>query len=226
MRPCRKSRASDLRRSWLRYRAVDREFVGSGLVDTPMHLDALTEDICIRGIRVPLRFGFNHEFANSTGIIAFAVAVRLGLEEVPRHWCGADVASSLSRAIDAFRRSCCHPARFHSGLVGRSLIGMRGKWSDAKQNLIAHVAEQLAVRDIETVMRNARPERLAGLRRCRRRLAALLDLAALRQMPLVSTGFGFLGCFGLRISRPPLFFPDIVAPAILIEGPVGLLPRS
>jgi hypothetical protein len=66
----------------LRYRAVDREFVGSGLVDTPMHLDALTEDIRIRGIRVPLRFGFNHEFATLDGNHRIAVAVRLGLEEV------------------------------------------------------------------------------------------------------------------------------------------------
>jgi hypothetical protein len=67
----------------LRYRAVDREFVGSNLVDTPKHLDALTEEIRIHGIRVPLRFGFNHEFATLDGNHRIAAALRLGLVEVP-----------------------------------------------------------------------------------------------------------------------------------------------
>ena len=66
----------------LRYRAVDRD-VGSNLVDTPKHLDALTEDIRFHGIRVPLRFGFNHEFATLDGNHRIAAALRLGLDKVP-----------------------------------------------------------------------------------------------------------------------------------------------
>jgi hypothetical protein len=67
----------------LRYRAVDRELIGSDLVDTPKHLDALTEDIRIHGIRLPLRLGFNHEFATLDGNQRIAVALRLGLDELP-----------------------------------------------------------------------------------------------------------------------------------------------
>ncbi|MEV6896350.1 ParB N-terminal domain-containing protein [Amycolatopsis sp. NPDC051372] len=66
-----------------RYRAVDREVVGSALVDTPRHLDELTRDIARRGILVPLRLGFNEEFGILDGNHRIAVAVRLGLAEVP-----------------------------------------------------------------------------------------------------------------------------------------------
>ncbi|MGH6654087.1 MAG: hypothetical protein ACRDVE_02645 [Actinocrinis sp.] len=66
-----------------RYRAVDREHVGSALVDTPRHLDALTVDIAERGILVPLRLGFNEEFGTLDGNHRIAAAIRLGLESVP-----------------------------------------------------------------------------------------------------------------------------------------------
>jgi len=66
-----------------RYRAVDREFVGSALADTPRHLDALTVDIGRRGILTPLRLGFNEEFGTLDGNHRIAVAIRLGLETVP-----------------------------------------------------------------------------------------------------------------------------------------------
>ncbi|MEV6609458.1 hypothetical protein [Kutzneria sp. NPDC051319] len=66
-----------------RYRAVDRELVGSALVDTPHHLDALTADIGARGILTPLSLGFNEEFATLDGNHRIAVALRLGLESVP-----------------------------------------------------------------------------------------------------------------------------------------------
>ncbi|MFF4595473.1 ParB N-terminal domain-containing protein [Amycolatopsis sp. NPDC001319] len=67
----------------VRYRAVDRELVGSALVDTPRHLDELAADIARRGILTPLRLGFNEEFAILDGNHRIAVAVRLGLGEVP-----------------------------------------------------------------------------------------------------------------------------------------------
>ena len=66
-----------------RYRAVDREVIGSALVDTPRHLDALTEDIGRRGIQVPLRLEFNELFGTLDGNHRIAVAIRLGLLEVP-----------------------------------------------------------------------------------------------------------------------------------------------
>jgi ParB-like chromosome segregation protein Spo0J len=66
-----------------RYRAVDREQVGSALVDTPKHLDELTEDVRRRGILVPLRLGFNDHFAVLDGNHRIAVALRLGLTDVP-----------------------------------------------------------------------------------------------------------------------------------------------
>jgi hypothetical protein len=66
-----------------RYRAVDREIVGSALVDTPRHLDALTVDIGRRGILTPLRLGFNEEFGTLDGNHRIAVGIRLGLETVP-----------------------------------------------------------------------------------------------------------------------------------------------
>jgi len=66
-----------------RYRAVDRELVGSALVDTPQHLDALTADIALHGIHTPLRLGFNATFATLDGNHRIAVALRLGLPTVP-----------------------------------------------------------------------------------------------------------------------------------------------
>ncbi|WIX81310.1 hypothetical protein QRX50_11345 [Amycolatopsis carbonis] len=67
----------------LRYRAVDRELVGSALVDTPRHLDELAEDIARRGVLTPLTLGFNEEFGVLDGNHRIAVAVRLGPAEVP-----------------------------------------------------------------------------------------------------------------------------------------------
>ncbi|MEU6347013.1 hypothetical protein ABZ883_39405 [Streptomyces sp. NPDC046977] len=66
-----------------RYRAVDREIVGSAIVDTPRHLEALTVSIGAHGIRTPLRLGFNEEFATLDGNHRVAVAIRLGLKAVP-----------------------------------------------------------------------------------------------------------------------------------------------
>ncbi len=66
-----------------RYRAVDREIVGSALFDTPSHLDALRADIETHGILTPLRLGFNEDFGTLDGNHRIAVAVRLGLETVP-----------------------------------------------------------------------------------------------------------------------------------------------
>jgi ParB-like chromosome segregation protein Spo0J len=66
-----------------RYRAIDRELVGSALVDTPRHLDALTTDIEQHGILVPMSLGFNEEFATLDGNHRIAVALRLGLDTVP-----------------------------------------------------------------------------------------------------------------------------------------------
>ena len=68
-----------------RYRAVDREFIGAPahVVDTPRHLDALTEDIRRRGILVPLELSFNDDFGALDGNHRIAVAIRLGLAEVP-----------------------------------------------------------------------------------------------------------------------------------------------
>lgn len=66
-----------------RYRAVDREVVGSALVDSPAHLDRLTSDICQRGILVPLDLKFNQAFATLDGNHRIAVALRLGLDHVP-----------------------------------------------------------------------------------------------------------------------------------------------
>lgn len=66
-----------------RCRAVDREQVGSALVDTPTHLDHLTADIRREGIRVPLALGYNAHFATLDGNHRIAVALRLGLPTVP-----------------------------------------------------------------------------------------------------------------------------------------------
>jgi hypothetical protein len=68
-----------------RYRAVDREVVPapSCVVDTPAHLDRLAESIAANGIRVPLRMGFNACYGYLDGNHRIAVALRLGLCEVP-----------------------------------------------------------------------------------------------------------------------------------------------
>ena len=68
-----------------RYRAVDREVVPapSAVVDTPAHLDRLAESIAAHGIRVPLRMGFNTRYGYLDGNHRIAVALRLGLPEVP-----------------------------------------------------------------------------------------------------------------------------------------------
>lgn len=66
-----------------RYRAVDREIVGSACVDTPSHLDTLTQDVEAHGFLTPLRLGFNEAFGTLDGNHRIAVAVRLGLKTVP-----------------------------------------------------------------------------------------------------------------------------------------------
>jgi ParB-like chromosome segregation protein Spo0J len=68
-----------------RYRAVDREVVPAppAVVDTPDHLDRLAESIAANGIRVPLRMGFNARYGYLDGNHRIAVALRLGLPEVP-----------------------------------------------------------------------------------------------------------------------------------------------
>jgi len=68
-----------------RYRAVDREVIPapSSVVDTPAHLDRLAESIAANGIRVPLRMGFNNRYGYLDGNHRIAVALRLGLPEVP-----------------------------------------------------------------------------------------------------------------------------------------------
>ena len=68
-----------------RYRAVDREVIPapSEVVDTPAHLDRLAESIAKYGIRVPLRMGFNNRYGYLDGNHRIAVALRLGLSEVP-----------------------------------------------------------------------------------------------------------------------------------------------
>jgi len=66
-----------------RYRAVDREVVGSARVDTAAHLDLLTADISQRGILVPLDLRVNRAFATLDGNHRIAVALRVDLEYVP-----------------------------------------------------------------------------------------------------------------------------------------------
>jgi ParB-like chromosome segregation protein Spo0J len=69
----------------VRYRAVDREHVPAPpeVVDTPEHLDTLTTSIGAHGIQVPLRLQFNSSFGFLDGNHRIAVALRLGLREVP-----------------------------------------------------------------------------------------------------------------------------------------------
>lgn len=67
------------------YRAVDREAIiaPSDVVDTPAHLDRLTDSIAADGIRVPLRMGFNSSYGYLDGNHRIAIALRLGLPAVP-----------------------------------------------------------------------------------------------------------------------------------------------
>jgi len=64
---------------------VDREHVPAPayVVDTPQHLDALTASIRAGGIQVPLRLQFNSAFGFLDGNHRVAVAVRLGLRDLP-----------------------------------------------------------------------------------------------------------------------------------------------
>jgi hypothetical protein len=68
-----------------RYRAVDREAIPApfAVVDTPAHLDRLSESIAADGIRVPLRMGFNSSYGYLDGNHRIAVALRLRLPDVP-----------------------------------------------------------------------------------------------------------------------------------------------
>ena len=68
-----------------RYRAVDREVIWAppSVVDTPAHLDRLTESIAADGVLVPLRMGFNTRYGYLDGNHRIAVALRLGLPDVP-----------------------------------------------------------------------------------------------------------------------------------------------
>ena len=68
-----------------RYRAVDREHVGTPTLDTPAHLDRLTELIGREGMRTPIDLAFTEEFATIDGNHRIAVARRLGLATVPVH---------------------------------------------------------------------------------------------------------------------------------------------
>lgn len=69
----------------VRYRAVDREHVGTPTLDTPAHLDRLTELIGREGMRTPIDLAFNEQFATIDGNHRIAVALRLGLATVPVH---------------------------------------------------------------------------------------------------------------------------------------------
>lgn len=68
-----------------RFRAVDREHIWapSWVVHTPSHLDTLTDDIGRRGVLVPLDLKFNADFGALDGNHRIAVAIRLGLADVP-----------------------------------------------------------------------------------------------------------------------------------------------
>lgn len=68
-----------------RYRAVDRELVGTPTLDTPAHLDRLEAEIAREGMRTPIDLAFNQEFATLDGNHRIAVALRLGLSTVPVH---------------------------------------------------------------------------------------------------------------------------------------------
>ncbi|MDO5661407.1 MAG: hypothetical protein Q4G40_01815 [Brachybacterium sp.] len=67
----------------VRYRATDREEVGSALVDTPAHLSSLEEDIAENGLETPLELGVNEHFATLDGNHRLAIARRLGFATVP-----------------------------------------------------------------------------------------------------------------------------------------------
>ena len=86
----------------VRYRAVDREFIGAPawVVDTPRHLDELTADIGVHGIRTPLDLAFNEEFATLDGNHRIAVAIRLGLESVSVALCRLPLVPRPAHAKD------------------------------------------------------------------------------------------------------------------------------
>ncbi|MFC0675321.1 GNAT family N-acetyltransferase [Brachybacterium hainanense] len=86
-----------------RYRAVDREEVGSAIVDTPAHLDQLEADIRAHGIRTPLDLWVNEEFGALDGNHRIAVALRLGLPQVPVHvtWRGTAPRPAHARPMQA-----------------------------------------------------------------------------------------------------------------------------
>lgn len=64
---------------------MDREVIHapSAVVDTPAHLDRLSESIAADGIRVPVRMGFDSRYGYLDGNHRIAVALRLGLAYVP-----------------------------------------------------------------------------------------------------------------------------------------------
>ncbi|MCL6422559.1 GNAT family N-acetyltransferase [Brachybacterium sp. JHP9] len=68
-----------------RYRAVDREEIGSSHLDSAAHLDALAASIRVQGIRQPLDLAVAEEFATLDGNHRLAAAIRVGLTEVPVH---------------------------------------------------------------------------------------------------------------------------------------------
>ncbi|WP_211716318.1 ParB N-terminal domain-containing protein [Nocardiopsis sp. MG754419] len=100
-----------------RHRAVDREIVGSALVDTPRHLDRLTSDIAERGILTPLRLGFNARFATLDGNHRIAVALRLGLASVPvtLHPVPLVPRPDHARTVSARDLTALRRARHHAG---------------------------------------------------------------------------------------------------------------
>lgn len=69
----------------VRYRAVDREHVGTPTLDTAAHLDRLTALIGREGMRTPIDLAFTPEFATLDGNHRIAVALRRGWETVPVH---------------------------------------------------------------------------------------------------------------------------------------------
>lgn len=76
----------------VRYRAVDREEIGAGTLDTPAHLDALTASVREHGLRTPLDLAYCADYATLDGNHRIAVALRLGLPTVPVHLTRRDPA--------------------------------------------------------------------------------------------------------------------------------------
>lgn len=67
----------------VRFRAVDREHIGSTGIDTPRHLDVLEADVRAGSIRVPLVLALTQSHGFLDGNHRLAVALRLRLTEVP-----------------------------------------------------------------------------------------------------------------------------------------------